>query len=94
MKNLIKCFAVLAAMLVFTGCASRRGAEIATDPISAQLNPTAGMKAMDVAVVMEDKRPNAVRPRYGSSSVERPEFFFDNYCGNFRHIFIQIRKSK
>ena len=76
-QNVIKCLASFLTLLIFAGCATTRN-EIAIDAISKQLKAAPGMEKMDVAVVLEDKRPEIQQVRYGSSNIERPEHYFSN----------------
>jgi len=76
-QNVIKCLAGFLTLLIFAGCATTKN-EVASDPISKQLQAVSGMENMDVVVVLEDKRPETRQVRYGSSNIERPEHYFNN----------------
>lgn len=92
-KNLIKCLTGLAVVLVLAGCASRK-AVVASDPISVQLKPAAGMEKMNISIVMEDKRPDLKNMRYSSRNFERPEFYFQNTINLVGYTFNYLNSVK
>lgn len=75
--NAVKCLASILTVALLAGCAATRS-EIAADAISRQLQPSAGMKNVNVTVVVEDKRPSFGVGHYGTSDIERPEQHFVN----------------
>ena len=74
-KSVIKFFIVFLSLFVAAGCATRN--EVASGPVAAQLQAVPGMEKMNVAVILDDQRPQAKQIRYRSGNIERPEHYFN-----------------